>query len=173
MAYCCIMAFAGVFLLSRGFSNAEVGLTLTIAGGLTLISQPIVAAFADRTRRLTLGQIVAGLLVVCLLAGLLLMMTPALVLPTAVLYILLFCAFGCQGSLVTSLAMEHVNAGAPLNFSLARGIGSFAFAVLALVLGNLVVSLVGLVFVLVLIERPKTMLAGTHASAPLTKNEAV
>ena len=137
MAYCCIMAFAAVFLLSRGFSNAEVGLTLTIAGGLTLISQPIIAAFADRTRRLTLGQIVAGLLLACLLASLLLMVTPTLVLPTAMLYILLFCAFGCQGSLVTSLAMEHINAGAPLNFSLARGIGSFAFAVLALVLGNL------------------------------------
>jgi PPP family 3-phenylpropionic acid transporter len=40
MAYCCVVSFAAVFLLSRGFSNAEVGVTLAIAGGLTLVSQP-------------------------------------------------------------------------------------------------------------------------------------
>jgi MFS transporter, PPP family, 3-phenylpropionic acid transporter len=137
MAYCCIMAFAAVFLLSRGFSNSEVGLTLTIAAGLTIISQALIASFADKTTRLSLHQIVAGLLVGCLVAGLLLMLTPAMILPTAILYIVLYCCFGSQGSLVTSLAMEHVNARVPLNFSLARGIGSFAFAVLALILGNL------------------------------------
>lgn len=162
MAYCCIMAFAAVFLLARGFSNAEVGLTLTVAGALTIITQPIVAAFADRTRRLTLRQIVAALLGVCLATSLLLMVAPTMVLPTAALYVVLFCAFGNQGSLVTSLAMEHISTGAELNFSLARGVGSFAFAVLALILGGLTerygggivapigaaVSLVGLALVL-------------------------
>lgn len=137
MAYCCIINFAAVFLLARRFSNAEVGLVLTIANGLALISQPVIAAFADKTHWLSLRQIVAGLLGVCFLAGLLLMVTPAMVLPTAILYILLICAFNSQGSLVVAMALDHINAGVPINFSLARGIGSFAFAVLALVLGNL------------------------------------
>lgn len=137
MAYCCIINFAAVFLLARGFSNAEVGLVLTVANGLALISQPLIAAFADKTQWLSLRQIVAALLGVCLVAGLLLMLMPALILPTAILYILLICAFNSQGSLVVALSLEHINAGVPINFSLARGIGSFAFAVLALVLGSL------------------------------------
>lgn len=137
MAYCCIINFAAVFLLGRGFSNAEVGVTLTLANALALITQPLIATFADQSQRVTLRQLVAGLLVLCGLAALLLMVTPALLLPTALLYILLICAFNSQGSLVVALALEHINAGMPINFSLARGIGSFAFAILALVLGNL------------------------------------
>jgi MFS transporter, PPP family, 3-phenylpropionic acid transporter len=137
MAYCCIFSFAAVFLLSRGFSNSEVGLTLTIASGLAVACQPLIAAFADKTRRLALRQIVAGLLLVSFLATLLLTLTADLLLLTAILYILLICAFSSQGSLITSMSMEHINAGVPINFSLARGIGSFAFAVLALVLGSL------------------------------------
>ena len=137
MAYCCIINFAAVFLLARGFSNSEVGLVLTIANGLALISQPLIAAFADKTQWLALRQIVAALLGVCFLVGLLIMVMPALILPTAILYILLICAFNSQGSLVVALALEHINAGVSINFSLARGIGSFAFAVLALILGNL------------------------------------
>lgn len=62
LAYCCVLYFAAVFLLARGFSNSTVGLTLTIAGGISLITQPSIAAFANRTRRLTLRQLVAGLI---------------------------------------------------------------------------------------------------------------
>lgn len=137
MAYCCIFSFAAVFLLSRGFSNSAVGLTLTIARGLSLATQPLVAAFADRTQRLMLRQIVAGLMAVCMVATLLLLVTPSIIVPTAILYIVLICGFSSQGLLITSMSMEHINAGVPINFSLARGIGSFAFAIVALILGSL------------------------------------
>ena len=70
--------------------------------------------------------------------SLLLLAAPAVILPTAALYILLYCLQSIQQSLVTSLSIEHINAGTPLNFSLARGFGSFAFAVLSLALGFLV-----------------------------------
>lgn len=170
MAYCCVVSFAAVFLLSRGFSNAEVGVTLAIAGGLTLVSQPFIASFADRTRRVSLSQIVAGFLLFSLVIGLLLLLTPAMLVLTAILYILLFCAFNCQVPLITSMAMEHVNAGSQLNFSLARGIGSFAFALLALVLGvlsdqyggwivvaiGMAVSVVGIVLVLRFPRSPRS-----------------
>jgi PPP family 3-phenylpropionic acid transporter len=111
MAYCCIFSFAAVFLLSGGFRNSEVGLTLTIASGLAIACQPLIAAFADKTQRLALRQIVAGLLLVSFLVTLLLTTTANLVLPTAILYILLICAFSGQGSLITPMSMEHINAG--------------------------------------------------------------
>ena len=118
MAYCCIMNFAAVFLLSQDFSNSEVGLTLTFGNGLSLVCQPLIAAFADKTQRLALRQIVAALLFIALLLTLMLVFTPAIVLPTAILYILLICAFNSQGSLITAMSMEHINAGIPINFSL-------------------------------------------------------
>jgi MFS transporter, PPP family, 3-phenylpropionic acid transporter len=179
MAYCCIFSFAAVFLLSRGFSNSEVGLTLTIASGLAIACQPFIAAFADKTRRLALRQIVAGLLLVSFLVTLLLTVTADLLLLTAILYILLICAFSSQGSLITSMSMEHINAGVPINFSLARGIGSFAFAVLALVLGSLTnqygggivlpvgmgVSLVGMLLVSTFPKAARLVAGGSEAAA--------
>jgi PPP family 3-phenylpropionic acid transporter len=181
MAYCCIFSFAAVFLLSRGFSNSEVGLTLTIASGLAIACQPLIAAFADKTERLALRQIVSGLLCVSFLVTLLLTATANLVLPTAILYILLICAFSSQGSLITSLSMEHINVGVPINFSLARGIGSFAFAVLALVLGSLTnqygggivlpvgmgVSLAGMLLVSAFPKAPQPAVVGHEAAAEL------
>jgi PPP family 3-phenylpropionic acid transporter len=138
MGYCCIFSFASVYLLSRGFTNSQVGLTLTIASGLSILFQPVVAVFADKSKKLALRSIVAILLAISTVFSLLLLAVPALVLPVAILYVLLVAFFGSQVSLVTSMAMEHINNGIPINFSLARGIGSFAFATLSFILGFLV-----------------------------------
>jgi PPP family 3-phenylpropionic acid transporter len=135
MGYSGIMSFAAVFLLDRGFTNAEVGLTLTIASALTLLIQPLVAAAADRHVQLTLRRLVGSLLAaVALLAGVL-WLTPALLVPTALLYVAIFCLQSLQYPLLTSLAIEQINAGVSLNFSMARGFGSLAFAALSLFLG--------------------------------------
>lgn len=138
MGYCCVINFASVFLLARAFTNSEVGITLTVANALNLVLQPFVASFADKTQKVALRSIVAALLVLTTTLSLLLLVTPALFLPTAILYTLLFCFHVTQYPLITSLSLEHINDGVPLNFSLARGIGSFAFAMLAIVTGFLV-----------------------------------
>ncbi len=138
MGYCSIFSFASVYLLSRGFTNSQVGLTLTLSSAAALIFQPFVAAFADKTRKFSLRSIVAFMLGMVSFFGLLLYITPAIVLPTAILYILLVLVFSTPVTLVTSMSMEHINNGVPINFSLARGIGSFAFAILSFLLGYLV-----------------------------------
>jgi MFS transporter, PPP family, 3-phenylpropionic acid transporter len=138
MGYCCIMSFASVFLLSRGFANSEVGIALMLASALAIVTQPILASFADRSKHIPLRSIVATLFGAIAVAAALLLITPAVVLPTAILYIALYCLQSVQLSLVTSLSIEHINAGVPLNFSLARGLGSFAFALLSFGMGFLV-----------------------------------
>lgn len=136
--YCPIFAFASVFMLSRGFTNTQVGVTLTLASAVSLVVSPLVASFADKTKKLALRSLVAIMLAGVGLFALLLLLTPELVLPTALLFILLMTIFSTQVSLVTTLSMEHINNGININYSLARGIGSFAFAVLSIVLGYLV-----------------------------------
>lgn len=138
MGYCCIMSFAAVFLLSRGFTNSHVGLILTLASALALICQPMIATFADKTQNIALRTMVAVLLLANTLIALMLLVMPSLLLPSAILYILLVCFHITQQSLITSMSMEHINTGIPINFSLARGIGSFAFALLSLAMGFLV-----------------------------------
>lgn len=138
MGYCTIYVLAGIFLLSRGFSNSQVGVTITIANAVSLLSQPVVAAAADKSKKLSLQSITALMLLAEILIALALLFLPPVVLPTSILFILLVSLFIPQVSLVTSMSIEHINSGVPLNYSLARGIGSFAFAILSLLMGFLV-----------------------------------
>ena len=138
MGYCTTFSFASVYLLSRGFSNSQIGLTLTLASAFTIVFQPIVAAFADKTRKLALRNIVAIILGGIAVASFLLMITPELIIPIIILFIINSAFFSAQIPLVTSMAMEHVNSGVPVNYSLSRGIGSLAFAILCSSMGFLV-----------------------------------
>ena len=138
MGYCTIYSFASIYLLSRGFTNSQIGLTMTLASAFALLFQPFVASFADSTRILSLRKIVAIILGLFTVSSFLLLITPDIVLPTAILYMLLVIFFTTQVPLVTSMSMEHINSGVPINFSLARGIGSFFFATLSFSLGFLV-----------------------------------
>ena len=141
MEYCPIFSFATVFLLDRGFSNSEVGLTLTISNIVALIFLPFATSFADKTKRFSLRSLTAISMGVVAFFSLMLFFTPAIVLPTAVLFVLLTIVFSIQSTFVTSLSMEHINNGVPVNFSLARGIGSLSFAALSYLLGFLVKDL--------------------------------
>lgn len=134
----CVMYYASVFLLSRGFQNAQVGIVLTIANGLSIVLQPIVAGIADRSSKISLKYLLAGIVAIGGFLAVLLWLLPEFLPLTAVLYVLFMLLVTAQTPLLTSVSMEHINKGARLNFSLARGIGSFAFAVLALSLGFLV-----------------------------------
>ncbi len=136
--YCCVFSFAPVFLLAHGFSNSELGITFTVGNTFGLLFGPVVAAFADRTTRYSVRTLAAVMFALCALFSFFLLLLPPQVLPIAVVFILLLGFFTTEVSLVTSMAMEHINRGVPLNYSLARGIGSFAYASLSLGMGFLV-----------------------------------
>ncbi len=138
MGYCSVYSYSAVFLLARGFSNSQVGLTLTLSCVLGLVASPAVASFADKTKKYALRSIVGALLVGMILFALLLFVIPRPVLGVGILYVILLAFFATQIPLVTTMSMDHINNGVPINFSLARGIGSFAYAVLSIVLGYLV-----------------------------------
>ena len=52
-AFCTIHAYAGVFLLDKGFTNTQVGLALAISNILSVFGQPLVAGIIDRGKFLT------------------------------------------------------------------------------------------------------------------------
>ena len=138
MGYRSIFSYAAVFLLARGFTNSQVGLTLTLSSVLGLLVQPLVASFADKTKKLSLRSIVAVMLLIMILFAVLLYIIPKPVLGVGILYVILLTFFATQVPLVTTMSMDHINNGVPINFSLARGIGSFAYAILSIGLGYLV-----------------------------------
>ena len=133
------LAYASPYLLECGLSNSMIGLISAAACGLSVLLQPIIAAYADREKSpsiKTMLLIAAGGMVAF---GLLLSVAygkgalpNGLLLGGAILLIQMALPFS------NALATETINQGKPLNFSLARAFGSIGYAVMSMTIGRLI-----------------------------------
>lgn len=135
MSGCCTLCYSTVFLLSRGFTNTEVGTTLALANVLAIVCQPMLASFADKTTKVSIRQITTMLLTLSAVFSLAQFFLPKVVIPTAILTLMITALTRMQQTFITSLAMEHIYGGVNMNFSLCRGIGSLSFALVSLSMG--------------------------------------
>lgn len=137
-AFCSSISFASVFLLSKHFSNSQIGIVLAIANTFSVLLQPAVAAFADTTSKVSMKDLIvifagtAGALAAVryFISGYFVLL--------AVLFILELIILLTLQPFVNSLGMQLINKGIGINFGLARGIGSMTFAVISILLGVLV-----------------------------------
>jgi PPP family 3-phenylpropionic acid transporter len=141
-AYGATVNFASVYLLACGLSNTAIGLITAAASGLSVLAQTLLASYADRADSLSVKTLVLGMAGGLMLVGTGLVFafggSPAangLLLGLGILTVNVALPF------VNALATESVNAGKPLNFSLARGFGSVGYAVMSLTLGYLIAGL--------------------------------
>lgn len=135
--YCCIMTFSSVYLLARGFTNAQIGVLISVAGILSAVLQPTVSRVADGLKRLSLRQFCALLVAVQLAAGAALLVLAGWA-SQAVLYGLLLVLIQLIMPLCSALGMACINRGFPLNFGVARGAGSISFGLFSALCGRLV-----------------------------------
>lgn len=135
MAYCSMMGFASVFLLNKGFSNGEIGIVLSLSSIAAVVAQPILASFIDKNQKISMQTIVsiAVIIVIGISAVLYFMKDPSIILLAMV--ILIFTIFATLQPLMNSLAFSFEKRGYQINFGLARGIGSVAYAFTSMVLG--------------------------------------
>lgn len=136
--FCSSYSFASVFLLSRDFNNGQIGIVLALANVFAVFLQPIVAVYADTTKKISLKNLTAllalaaGMLttVRCLIPGVLPVLAVLLVLELTLLFSL--------QPLISALGMRMINKGININFGFARGFGSLAFAACSYIVGILV-----------------------------------
>ena len=138
LTLCAIVPFSSVFLLGYGFTSAQVGLIMAWANLLAMFVQPMVGAFADRSRKVFLGQIMAAFasLGVLLAAGMLLLPLPKLLLGG--MFLLAVAAVMINQPLVNAICIYYTDRGVDINFGVARGIGSGVYALTSWLLGVLV-----------------------------------
>lgn len=137
MGYVPVLGFASVYLLQKGFSNTQIGLLCAAAALLSALIQPPLAAHADRRNspKLTVYLLIMGALLV-LMGGLLLIPGKPAALEGLFLGIALV-ILPALTPFVNSLGTESLNQGKKLNYGVARGIGSAAYALISSVLGVL------------------------------------
>lgn len=137
MSYGPLYSFATVYLLERGFSNGQIGILIGLSCALSALCQPFAAAAADRGTHFSVRTLMIFACLLIILPAIVLIFPHTPLFLTAVCYILLILLHLGYQPLLSALGMQLLNHGYPVNFGLARGIGSIGYAILAVFLGNL------------------------------------
>lgn len=137
-AFASMLGYASVYLLAKGFSNSMIGIILSLYSIIAVFLQPTLASFADQHKNIEIRKIVSIIVLIAIVLSALL-----LILPTnqIIIFILIVAIFSLMTSVmpfINTLAFVFEKYGININFGLARGLGSVAYAVTSLILGYVV-----------------------------------
>lgn len=135
---CIIYSFAAVFLQYKNFNNTQIGIVLSLSAILSIILQPLVSAFADKSKKKTVRGIILTLLVIVFAFAIILNIWNNTFILIATIFVIINSIQFTLTPLLNSFALEFLNNGYPFNFGLARGTGSIAFAFTSFLLGHAV-----------------------------------
>ena len=129
--------YAGVYLLGHAFRNTGIGLIIATASLLSALIQPVLGAYADRPRSPSVKVILLIMIALFLAAAILIpASTDRFALGLAVGYISALALMNSMIPLTNALGTLSTGAGYTVNFGVARGIGSLAYAVTSLLIGR-------------------------------------
>ena len=130
-----IMSFATAFLLEKGFPPSQVGVLLACGNLLSCALQPLLADYADRVGGSVLTRLSAGLTALCMGCFCIIQLLPV------PLYLLGIFTFDAMMPLMNSISVAYNSQGRSINYGFGRGIGSLAFSLAALAIGEIMAAL--------------------------------
>ncbi len=136
--YAIVSSFASVFMLAKGYTNSQIGMTLAAANVLAVIMQPLIADFVDRSKRMdVIGT--TTIMTVCMMVITVGMFTfKGGTLGLCVVFVLLIAFHTVLQPLFNALAFKLEDAGVAINFGIARSVGSLAYSIFVAVFGSIV-----------------------------------
>ena len=137
MAFCVVTAYAAVFLHGAGYDDQEVGIILALGNVGGAVLSPVLGAWIDRNRKIRHAQLVYALLGLQVVLLIMLRLNPQKSLLCSACYVLYLAFMMPVNALNLDLCVRLERAKAPLNFGVARSMGSFSFVILSTLLGIL------------------------------------
>ena len=149
--YAIIVGFSSSFMYGQGATDGQISIVLGITTALSCVAQLLLAELIARIPKLTVYRVLltlSGLLLACALLMGVESTAPAITglgLGLILLQVL--------PAMANSIGMDSLSQGSPLDYDIARGIGSGGYSLLSLVTGMLVSRLgVGVLWVLTLAD---------------------
>ena len=140
MLYCVGAGFISFYLQGNGFNNSLIGIVTAIFCLVAVILQPIAGNICDRIEILTWKKliIIIGVpyIIICIM---MLIIRNRWVI--AVLFGFMYLITSIYLPLINTALFAYGKEGTEINFGVARGCGSAAYAVMALIVGNMAVSI--------------------------------
>ena len=129
-------AFQSAILLDRGFSGSDVGVFLALACLAGMIAMPLISNWADKHPEVPVKWLFVGLMLPTLAINFLFYFTRPGWWGTALIFLLLGVLETNSCPLIDSMAMQYVNAGMDIQYSLGRGLGAFSYALICVIEGQ-------------------------------------
>lgn len=133
-------SFATTYLLDAGLSAGLIGFLLAFSGLLACLTNPLLASIADRAKKYILPQLMIGLSALCVVCFSMQLLPGLPVLAAGILYVLGMWASDAVLPLLNALNVACDHSGYPINFGVARAIGSVASATSSLALGYILAN---------------------------------
>lgn len=138
MLYGVATGFSSALLLAAGYSNGEIGMILASGSVIAVFLQPLIADFADRSKKISLTGVteICTVISMILYAGLFILKHQSAAL--FVCYALILAWVITLQPLLNSLCFRLERSGIHINFGVCRSVGSMGYSILCSVLGTLV-----------------------------------
>ena len=158
-------AFATAYLLEKTVPAGTVGLLLALAGLLSCLTQPLLAALADRARRCILPQMLLAMSVFCCVCFAAQFIPGLPLAPLAILYAAAIWCSDAMQPLLSALSVACNDAGYAVNFGAARGVAAAASALSTLAVGFIIARL-GLWWMLAFLLAGRVVCAASLCAYP-------
>ena len=132
-AFASMMGYASVFLLDKGCTNSQIGIALALSSIIAVLLQPMLASFADNHKNIEMRNIIAPIVLLVIALSAILYLIPGSALFVLFLVVTIFSIMSSIMPLMNSLAFVFEQHGIEINYGLARGLGSVAYAIASLV----------------------------------------
>lgn len=138
MSFGIVYSFASVFLLARGYSNTEIGVILAAGNGLAVFLQPVLANFADRSKKVTIIGLTQAMTIMLMIMTFFTFILKRQSMSLTVCYVLMIAWVVILQPFFNSLSFRLQESGYYINFGVTRAFGSFTYAILCGVLGTII-----------------------------------
>lgn len=138
MGFCVSFSFAAVFLQHYGYSNSSLGLVMAFGNIAGFILSPAMAGLIDRSKKIGVFHCLWAMLSLQALMQCIFVFIPGRSALTSVCYCLYMAVIISINPLNTQLSFELEQSFCHINYGAARGVGSLAYAPMAMLMGNMV-----------------------------------
>ena len=138
IGYCGIFTYTAVYLQSRGYTNARLGLVIATGCVLGFLLPQLLANWIDRVERITVFRCLWALLLAETVLVLILRSLPGHSLAVSVLYSLLLALEVTINPMNTQMSADLEHRFGRINYGMARGTGSVAFTPVSMMMGRLI-----------------------------------
>lgn len=134
--FCGIYSFANPYLSDRGFSASLVGSIIAISSIVSVIVQVQSEKLIDKFKNISIRKIIISSILIVIFGAFGILISKS-IFSISIYYIILITGLLNSQTYLYTFIFEYINKGYKINFGLARGIGSFSFAMTSLFLGKI------------------------------------